>query len=373
MKSSMLKIRDGLTDTKVVAPAFGILLFLLGLWGCLTVFSATSYGENPFFYSGRQFLWLMISMFIFWKASQIRFDLYFRNAHLAAFVFYIPLVLVLFKGVSVNGMRGWFDIGLFYIQPSEIAKPFYVMLLCHLNANNSGRRRLVLMFGALVAWLVPIALEPDWGTAFIYIAGFILVFMIGGGRIAFILAGIMVVIIAGYVAISTEPYIMRRVSGFLDPSADPGGAGWHILQFKYAIARGGVDGVGLGKSLWSNTFLPLAYSDSSFAALAESVGLIGTFPVIAGFIIFFFSSFHLSTRDIAEERKLFIVSMISMIVFQAFIHISVNLGLMPPTGVTLPLLSYGGSSLFSTMIAAGMIISAANTETFETKIKYLRT
>lgn len=372
MNRSIRKIRDGLTDTKVVAPAFGILLFLLGLWGCLTVFSATSYGETPFFYSGKQFLWLIISMFIFWKASQIRFDLYFSNAPLAAFVFYIPLVLVLFNGVSVNGMKGWFDLGPFYIQPSEIAKPFYILLLCHLNANSSGSKRLVLMFGALAVWLVPIALEPDWGTAFIYIAGFILVFTIGGGRIAFILAGIMVVVTALYVAVSTEPYILKRISGFLDPSSDPGGAGWHILQFKYAIARGGLDGVGLGKSLWANTFLPLAYSDSSFAALAESVGLIGTFPVIAGFIIFLFSSFHLSTRNIPEERKLFIVSMISMIVFQAFIHISVNLGLIPPTGVTLPLLSYGGSSLFSTMIAAGMIISAANTDTYETKLKYLK-
>jgi cell division protein FtsW len=159
--------------------------------------------------------------------------------------------------------------------------------------------------------------------------------------------------------LTKKAYLLSRITGFLDPGADPFGSGWHILQFNYAVARGGLFGSGWGNCLWANSYLPLSYSDSSFAALAEALGFIGSAPVIVGFGLLAWFAFRISAVSHDPFKKLFISSMMFMIVIQALMHISVNTGMMPPTGITLPLFSYGGSSLLSTMIAAGMIISAA--------------
>ncbi len=345
-----------------VFSRIGIVLFLLGLWGCLAVFNAMSDAESPFYFSGRQFLWLLASIFFFWCSAKIGFDIYFSSAPFLGILSYIPLLAVLLFGTEVNGMKGWFDLGLFFVQPSEMAKPFFILLLVYLCKKRKGRERTVSMILLFLGWTLPIALEPDWGTLTIYFAAFLFVFLLSGAKISEILVLIVSLAVLGGIFMIKEPYVIKRISGFLAPSADPSGAGWHILQFKYAIARGGIAGEGLGKSVWSNSYLPLPHSDSSFSSVAESVGVIGSFPVIAGFIFFLLICFTLSFKELPDERKLFIATMSACISFQAFLHISVNLGILPPTGVTLPLISYGGSSMLSTMIAAGMIVSASATK-----------
>jgi cell division protein FtsW (lipid II flippase) len=132
------------------------------------------------------------------------------------------------------------------------------------------------------------------------------------------------------------------------------------MQFRYAMAKGGLDGAGLGKAVWSNNYLPLSHTDSIFSSLAETLGFIGVLPIMIGFILLLYLTFSLALRAKDSFILLFSCGLVSLITFQAFLHISVNVGLLPPTGVTLPLLSYGGSSLVSTMLGFGMLISAAS-------------
>ncbi len=347
---------------KMTFPLFvHAVIFMLGLWGCLAIYNATVYSNAPFHFAVRQFLWLVIGMALMFLSSQIPFRFYIRWAPWLACIFFVPLLLVLFLGVKINGMKGWFAFGSVFIQPSEIAKPFYILLLCWIFSRiaDGGARRNILIVTVLVLWIAPIVLQPDFGTVIIYVSGMLAVYLIGGGSIMSLLVGMLAFIPACMWVIHEKPYVLRRLVGFIDPSSDPSGSGWHILQFQYTLARGGFFGVDWGNCLWANSYLPLSYSDSAFASLTEAVGFIGVLPVIVGFAIFAYAGFRLATRADSDISRIFICSMTSMITFQAFIHISVNVGLMPPTGITLPMFSYGGSSLVSTMLGAGIILSAA--------------
>jgi cell division protein FtsW len=168
--------------------------------------------------------------------------------------------------------------------------------------------------------------------------------------------------ILGLIAVFfTKPYVLERILAFIDPLTDPTGAGWHILQFKYTLARGGLAGRDWGGAVWSNAYLPLSYSDSTFASLTESVGFMGAMPVIIGFCILAYLCYCLSLAVDGEGRRIFVFSVGMLVAAQAFLHMSVNVGLFPPTGITMPMFSYGGSSLVSTMFGFGMVLSAART------------
>ena len=344
-------------------------LFLLGLWGCLAIYNATVYSNAPFYFAVRQFLWLMIGMALMYCASKVPFKSYIDYTPWLAASLFIPLVLVLFLGVKINGMRGWYAFGSVFIQPSEIAKPFYILFLCWIfNRSSGGIRNFIFLALVLVLWIVPITFQPDFGTVIIYVAGMLAVYLVGGGSYMVLLISTLAVVPACMWVVHHKPYILMRMVGFIDPLSDPSGSGWHILQFQYTLARGGILGVDWGNCLWANSYLPLSYSDSAFASLTEAVGFIGVLPVIFGFALFAYSGFRLADRADSGFRKLFICSMTSMITFQAFIHISVNVGLMPPTGITLPMFSYGGSSLVSTMLGAGIILSAAREDVSGTSV-----
>ncbi len=339
------------------------LLFILGLWGCLAIYNATVYGNAPFHFAVRQFLWLIIGMILMILSSKLDFRHYIRCAPWLAAAFFIPLILVLLLGVKVNGMKGWFAFGSVFIQPSEIAKPFYVLFLCWICARTSeGAGRNILLVLALAAWTIPVALQPDFGTLVIYVSGLAAVYLISGGSFPLLLLSFLAMLPAAIWVAGEKAYIFRRLTGFIDPAADPSGSGWHILQFQYTLARGGLFGADWGNCLWANSYLPLSYSDSAFASLTEAIGFAGVLPVIFGFALFAYVGFRLAERTEPGIRRFFICSMTSVIAFQAFVHISVNVGLMPPTGITLPMFSYGGSSLVSTMLGAGLILSAAGSE-----------
>ena len=337
------------------------MLFLLGLWGCLAIYNATFYSDAPFYFVGRQFAWLMAGMFCLYVASQIPFGLYRDMIWPLAVFAYIPLISVLFFGIAVNGMRGWFSAGSVFIQPSEFAKAPFIMLLCWLNSRiENDFKRFIAMLAMTFVWVIPVALEPDLGTAFVFLTGFLIVYWVGGGRILYLGISLMAVVPAAAFFIYRNKYVVARVTGFLNPADDPLGSGWHVMQFQYTLARGGFWGASWGKALWANSYLPLSHSDSAFASLVESVGFIGSFPVIVGLLGIAGIAYFLAAQKEDNLKKTLIFSLGALFVTQALIHISVNVTLVPPTGITLPILSYGGSSLVSTMIAFGVLLSAAN-------------
>lgn len=335
-------------------------LFMLGLWGCLAIYNATVYSNAPFYLAGRQFIWLIAGLFAMYYTSKVDFAFYGKFAPALAVLIFLPLLLVLVFGIRINGMKGWFAFGSVFIQPSEIAKPFFILALCWIcDRYQSASKKFLLLFTVTALWILPVSLQPDFGTVLVYIFGMAAVYLLAGGSYWFMLVSVFAVIPAGLLIIIEKPYVLTRITGFLNPLDDPTGAGWHILQFQYTLARGGLFGASWGNCLWANSYLPLSYSDSAFAALTEAIGFVGVLPVVFGFTLFAYLGYRMASKTEENIRRTFICSMTSMVTFQAFVHISVNVGLMPPTGITLPMFSYGGSSLLATMIGAGIILSAA--------------
>jgi cell division protein FtsW len=339
------------------------LLFLLGLWGCMAIYNATLMNAAPFYFVGRQFFWLLLGLVLLVGCARVPFRWYRSQMKFLAPVMFLFLITVLPLGIQVNGMRGWYSLGHFMIQPSELAKPFFLLTLCLWGGHfGDGLKRFGTMLGITLVWLVPVILQPDFGTATVYLAGFLIVYWLSGG-VFWPLAGLAAALVPGVIyLLATRPYIMRRFEGFLTPLADPGGSGWHVLQFQYTLARGGFSGMSWGKAVWANCYLPLPHSDSVFASITESLGVAGAMPIIFifGLLVFAFVKLALLTEN--RERRIYVAAFGCLVAVQALLHISVNVTIFPPTGLTLPILSYGGSSLIATMIGAGIALSAAKPE-----------
>jgi cell division protein FtsW len=267
---------------------------------------------------------------------------------------------VLVLGVRINGMRGWFAWNGYLLQPSELAKPFYVLSLAWVldrppAQQSSWTRGLLPALGVVALWGVPIALQPDFGTLLVYLFTFLIVYWGFGGRLRHLLACAAAALSVAVLACWRYPYVLRRFLAFLDPEALGQTAGWHILQFRRTLASGGLFGRAWEEGLWSTAYLPLGYSDSVFASTAEKIGFFGVLPLVVLILALVVYGHYHACRSGDRFRAVLIFGLTGMLAGQAFIHLSVNLGLMPPTGITLPLISYGGSSLISTAIAFGLV------------------
>ncbi|MCP3966129.1 MAG: FtsW/RodA/SpoVE family cell cycle protein [Lentisphaerae bacterium] len=348
------------------------LIFVLGLWGCMAIYCSDVLGKSPLHYAGRQLLWLTIGMALMFVAQRIPFGFYRDNALWLGGIAYLTLIAVLLFGTRINGMRGWFSISGVYIQPSEFAKPLFILVMCKIGCMRKKSFKTFLLLGLIAAaWLAPIMLQPDIGTAIVFLSGFIVVYWLLGGKAWHLLLVFLAAIPTGAIILWRCHYIMDRFTGFLNPELDPMGNGWHVRQFQFALARGGMFGVKMDKAAWANSYLPLAHSDSVFATIAEVLGFAGTIPVILLIIGITFIVFKISIKAGNRFRQVYIMGMLSVFAIQALIHISVNVALLPPTGLTLPLLSYGGSSMLSTFIGFGIIFSAASFKFRENEETYV--
>jgi cell division protein FtsW (lipid II flippase) len=349
-----------LVDRHLIA----ILLILIGLLGCLAIYNSRSFESNSLYFVYRQLIWIFAGILIYYISSSIPFGIYKKYIVSLCIVFWLPLVTVLFFGSKVNGMNGWFvllkDIYPIYIQPAELAKPIYILTMSFLCIKITKEPlKIILLFIFYIFWTLPIIMEPDFGTTLIYTFAFIAIYWLGEGKKSYLCFFALVSALSTFIFILYNPYVIRRITAFINPLKDPGGSGWHILQFKYAIAYGGLSGAGLGKAYWSNAYLPLSHTDSIFASLIESIGILGVVPILFGFIILFYFIYILAIQQNSKLLIIFSCTIIGCIAFQALIHISVNIGIFPPTGITLPLISYGGSSYASTMLSFGMLMSLA--------------
>ena len=335
--------------------------FLLGLWGVLTIASSQSTSPEPLYLVGRQFSFLLVAMVVLLAAWRVPFGFYRKNWPVLAAFCLLLLGLLPFLGVRINGMLGWFRFGEFQLQPSELAKGIFLLAMAVVFTRfRDSRWRFGIAALTAAVWLAPILLQPDFGTGMIYLAAFAAIYFLAGGawRTLGELAG-GGVLFAG-LFIWRNPYAWKRITGLFHPEADPFGSGWHIRQFELAIARGHYFGSKLGGAVWSNAYLPLSYNDSAFATMMETLGLIGSLPVLFFFAILIGSLSWLALRPgRSGDARLCLGGAAAMIGVQSLVHISVNLCLLPPTGLTLPLISYGGSSLVGTALLIGIALSAS--------------
>jgi len=278
----------------------------------------------------------------------------------------VLLLAVLIFGSTVRGTTGWFGIAGFGIQPAELVKLFLVIFLARYFSDYAGKERglkHILVSGALTAPLVIlIMMQPDFGSAFLLLAIWGAMVLVSGVRRThlLIMAGAVVVTAVFAWFVILQPYQKDRITSFLDPESDPLGRGYNVTQSIIAIGSGGWTGKGMGYGSQSQLrFLPERQTDFIFAVIAEELGFLGVLFLCGLFTVVFWRC-YLLMRDARDDFSLFLVlGLLASIAIEVFVNLGGNLRLMPVTGVTLPFVSYGGSSLLVKFAMLGVIQSVA--------------
>jgi cell division protein FtsW len=350
-----------------------LVLVTLGLvaFGLVMVYSATSASAaignaDPMSFLKRQAVYALLGIVVMAIAS--RFD-YHRLRYLAPPLLLSALALcaaVLVAAPAVNGAHRWFLVGPASFQPSEVAK----LALCLFAAAYLSRRRppatmreLIRPLGLLTGIFCGLVLlEPDLGTTIALCGMMLAIFLVAGVPARLLLVGTILALGVGTVAIWTEPYRRARLFSFLDPWSDAQGAGFQIVQATIGIGSGGLNGKGLGGSVEKIGYLPEAHTDMIFAVIGEELGLIGSTLVVGAFAAFGFAGFRVALRCRDPFGKLLASGITALVCGQAAINLAAVLGIAPLTGIPLPFVSYGGSSLVVLLAGVGILLNIAVNE-----------
>ncbi|MFS0554164.1 putative lipid II flippase FtsW [Brevibacillus sp. 179-C9.3 HS] len=348
---------------------FGITMVL----SSSSIFALTSFSINGCGYCGgdelyfvkRQSLFLLIGIVGMLVAMNIPFSFYKKNFLLIALVSFFSLLLVLIPGIgeAKNGARSWFELGSVNIQPAEFAKLGLILYLAAiLSKKGVGVQKLKsglippLMVTGLFFMLIVV--QPDLGSAAILLGCALIVMICGGAKIRHLIglgAPVVTVALLGY--ITAKPHALNRIYSYLDPWSDPDGTGYNIIQSWIAIAHGGLSGTGFGKSIQKYLYLPERHTDFIFSILTEELGFIGASLFLLIYLLFLLRGIHICLRVKDTFASLAGIGVISMFALQATLNIGGVTGLIPLTGVPLPFVSYGGSSLLVCMLSTGFLLS----------------
>ena len=345
-----------------------LLLLLLGI---VFVFSASSviafsFMGSSFAIVSKQVMWVIIGLPLTWIASRLPVKAWRAFAYLGLITSLALLFLVVFAGTEVNGNKNWLDFGgPFRIQPSELAKLSLVLWGADLLAR---KQKLLTQWKHLLVPFVPVSggvillvlLGGDLGTAIILIAIVIALLWVAGAPLRlFLFAGLPTALVVA-VMVQTKANRLNRVTDWLHPNqADPLGGGFQALHGKYALGSGGWWGVGLGASKEKWGSLPEAHTDFIFAIIGEELGLIGTLAVLALLGAIGYAGLRIAVAAVDPFVRMAAGGVTAWILVQALVNIGAVLGILPITGVPLPLVSYGGSALVPTMLGLGMLLSFA--------------
>ncbi|RKR02496.1 cell division-specific peptidoglycan biosynthesis regulator FtsW [Kushneria sinocarnis] len=325
---------------------------------------ASSQTGSPWYFSIRHGVFVFASLIVALAVMRFPVTLWRSNGPALLMLAMILLALVLVVGNEVNGSRRWIPLGPINIQPSEVAKFCMVIYVAGYMERHLTRLRrswwgFLAPLSITLALGVLLILEPDYGTTVVLLATAMGMLLLAGASLwRFLLLLFAVVALGAFMAIS-EPYRMQRITGFLDPWANQYGTGYQLTQALIAFGRGGWTGLGLGNSVQKLFFLPEAHTDFVFSVLAEELGVAGSLTVVGLFALLVYRGFRVG-RVAEENGQLFAAYVcygFSLIIGgQAFINIAVNAGILPTKGLTLPLLSYGGSSLLTSGAMAGLLL-----------------
>jgi cell division protein FtsW len=354
----------------LIASASALLLGL-GLVMVLSASSVTSYADSGSSFSVfvKQLMWVAIGLPLLYLSTRMstRTMRFLAYPLLLVTIGGLLLVLVPGLGVSANGATRWIGVGSFTIQPSEVAKLALALWGAELLVRK--RRRLrewrhllipLLPIASLLAGLV--MLEPDLGTTLVIVCILMTLLWVVGSP-ARLFAGLLALIgtLITYLAV-VEPYRLARLASFADPFKDSQDSGWQAVQGLYALASGGWWGVGLGASREKWSYLPNAHTDFILAIIGEELGLVGTLLVVVLFGVLAYGGIRVAQRSADPFGRLAAAALTAWLIGQALINMGAVVGLLPITGIPLPLISFGGSSLLLTMIAIGILLALAKTE-----------
>jgi cell division protein FtsW len=348
-----------------------LLTYALVAFGIIMVFSASSVtssaledcNNDALFYLKRQIIWAVIGTVVFIMASRIDLFKLSRWSLLGMFFSIILLFLVLIPGIghATMGARRWIGFGPFQFQPAEIAKLFFVIYLADYLSRRGDRivefKRLipVIAMTAIVVFLIE--KEPDLGTSLVIGGTLMGMLFMSGARLEHLailcVSGTMVV----GIRILGEGYRVTRLLSFLNPWKDPQGSGYHIIQSLIALGSGGIKGLGLGQSRQKFFYLPEQYTDFIYSILGEELGIIGTLAVVVLFVALLYRGFKIAHGAGRSYLRLLAAGCTFIIAFQAFMNMGVVVGMLPCTGIPLPFISFGGSSLLTSLIFMGLLVN----------------
>ena len=340
-------------------------------FGAVMVFSASSArslltgGGNGFYYLERTLVFGAIGLAVMRVASLRGVAVARTLTPLLVGVSLFLLVAVLAPGVgqTVNGAQRWMGAGVLQFQPSELAKLTLVIYGAYLLAKEPRRARSLAGLGPYLlvvgGSILLVAIEPDLGTSMIIAAAVGCVLFVAGVRLRTLAPVAFAVAVIAVAVVASNPYQQERLTGFLNPGADPGGAGFQSKQATIAVGSGGIFGVGLGESVQKASYLPEAHTDMVAAVIGEELGLVGVFVLVGLFGMFGYAGLRAAHRARDRFSKLLAAGLTSLILAQAALNLFAVFGLAPLTGVPLPFVSYGGTSLVITLASAGLILNVA--------------
>ncbi len=334
------------------------ILFLL-LLSSFGLFLLSTLSQEVFF---QQLLFVAFGALLLWVFSRLDSALLWWFAPWA-YVGSILLLLLTYLGPEIRGATRWIVIGGMQVQPSELVKPFLLLAFSRFITEYSPRN---LRYVALhiVLFLLPTILvirQPDIGTSLIYISSWVAMMLAGGLPVLTLLvSAIGIGFAAPAIWGKLAPYQQSRILTFLEPNLDPKGAGYNALQSMIAVGSGQLFGRGLGRGTQSHLrFLPEHHTDFIFATLVEELGFLGGMVLLIGYFVLLWRMLRPVLRGLVDNVFPFVFSLglFAMILSQVFIHVGMNMGLLPITGITLPFVSYGGSSILSLAISFGIWLS----------------
>lgn len=352
-------------------PLFFIVLLLI-VFGVLMVFSASApYAArtqgDPAYYFKRDIVFASIGILIMLVFSKINFRMYkkFAKPIFAFSIFLCLLVYIPGIGKEINNAKRWIGFGSFTFMPSDISKIASIIFLSAylskrpLDENGDFKTLLVFLVVILVT-VLPIYFQPNFSAVVVIAASLFFLYILGGMKLKYLLLIILMGLLLGLIVFRPYPgnYRLERLLTVLDPLSDPMGSGWQLLQSLYAVSSGGLFGVGFGQSRQKFDYLAdEPHNDFIFAVISEELGFIGAALVILAFVYLAYRILKIAQRTQSSFGRLLAYGIMLLISIQAFTNIGVAIGLIPPTGITLPFISYGGSSLVVMCSLIGILLN----------------
>jgi cell division protein FtsW len=348
-----------------------LVTFLLVVYGLVMAYSASAAEayfrhDSSFYFVKRQLLWVLLGVSAMWVLSRVDYVRWRRAAVPLAGLVLVGLVAVLVEGIgtSIYGARRWIVVGGQSLQPSEFAKLAAVVLVAALIVRRPRDIESPVGFAWLVAiGVLPagllIMLEPDLGTTLVLVVAVAAVLVAAGARLRYLFSLVAAGCLAVLALIIVEPYRLERLVTFFDPWKDPQGSGFQATQSLISIASGRIFGVGLGNSVQKFGFLPEQGTDMITGIIGEELGLIGLVVLLALYVALAWTCFRIALNCKELFGKLLATGITAIIVGQACINVGAALGLLPLTGVPLPLVSLGGTSLVVVLAGLGIVLNIA--------------
>lgn len=348
---------------------FVTILMLLGV-GIIMILSASShlgdlnYG-SPYYFFIRQIIWALIGTALMLFVSRIDYKLYKKWAKAIYLLAVVLLALVLVPGVGSGEIRGakrWINLGFMDFQPSEAAKlAIIIFLSASLSKNYKKLKKFWTGFVPNFIWVgiigVLLLLEPHYSALLLIFAISVIIMFAAGAEIKHFIFCLLPAVALGAFGIFVSDYRADRFFSYLDPWADPTGSGWQVIKSLYAIGSGGIFGLGLGQSRQKYLYLPDAHNDFIMAIIGEELGLIGMIFVMGLFVILIWRGIMIATKSKDMFAGLVAVGITMMVALQVLLNIAIVTGWLPVTGMPVPFLSYGGTSLVVFMVMMGILLN----------------